>query len=42
LKSLGAAEIISRQDFEDNSGKALLKPHFSAAIDTVEAIFWQL
>ncbi|MFC3158365.1 putative quinone oxidoreductase, YhdH/YhfP family [Chryseobacterium arachidis] len=35
LKSLGAAEIISRQDFEDKSGKALLKPHFSAAIDTV-------
>ncbi|PZU14360.1 MAG: hypothetical protein DI622_13425 [Chryseobacterium sp.] len=31
LKSLGAAEIISRQDFEDNSGNALLKPHFSAA-----------
>ncbi|WP_326984237.1 YhdH/YhfP family quinone oxidoreductase [Chryseobacterium sp. MYb264] len=35
LKSLGATEVISRQDFEDKSGKALLKPHFSAAIDTV-------
>lgn len=35
LKSLGAAEIISRQDFDDKSGKALLKPRFSAAVDTV-------
>ncbi|MCS3532889.1 YhdH/YhfP family quinone oxidoreductase [Chryseobacterium sp. JUb7] len=35
LKSLGASEIIPRQDFEDKSGKALLKPRFSAAIDTV-------
>lgn len=35
LKSLGTSEIISRHDFEDKSGKALLKPRFAAAIDTV-------
>lgn len=35
LQLLGVSEIISRQDFEDKSGKALLKPLFSAAIDTV-------
>ncbi|MDR6919908.1 YhdH/YhfP family quinone oxidoreductase [Chryseobacterium sp. 2987] len=35
LKALGASEITSRQDFEDKSGKILLKPRFAAAIDTV-------
>lgn len=35
LKSLGANKIIARNDFEDKSGKALLKPQFAAAIDTV-------
>ncbi|WP_333621095.1 YhdH/YhfP family quinone oxidoreductase [Sphingobacterium multivorum] len=35
LKSLGADKIVARNDFEDRSGKALLKPQFAAAIDTV-------
>ncbi|AQX90594.1 MULTISPECIES: YhdH/YhfP family quinone oxidoreductase [Elizabethkingia] len=35
LKSLGADKIVARNGFEDRSGKALLKPQFAAAIDTV-------
>ncbi len=35
LKELGATEIISRAEVDDQSGKALLKPRFAAAVDTV-------
>ena len=35
LKTIGAGEVIPRADVEDTSGKALLKPRFAAAIDTV-------
>lgn len=35
LKSIGAGEIIPRSEMEDQSGKALLKPRFAAAVDTV-------
>ncbi|TLU92352.1 YhdH/YhfP family quinone oxidoreductase [Dyadobacter sediminis] len=35
LLSMGAREVIPRQEVEDQSGKALLKPRFAAAIDTV-------
>lgn len=35
LKRLGAAEIISRDEINDLSGKALLRPKWDCAIDTV-------
>ncbi|PQA54368.1 YhdH/YhfP family quinone oxidoreductase [Siphonobacter curvatus] len=35
LTRLGASEIIPRTELEDTSGKALLKPRFAGAIDTV-------
>ncbi|WP_205504368.1 YhdH/YhfP family quinone oxidoreductase [Rufibacter psychrotolerans] len=35
LHQLGATEIILRADLEDQSGKALLKPRFAGAVDTV-------
>jgi acrylyl-CoA reductase (NADPH) len=35
LKSAGATEIIDRKDMQDQSGKAMLKPRFAAAVDTV-------
>ncbi|MDQ4141293.1 MAG: YhdH/YhfP family quinone oxidoreductase [Bacteroidota bacterium] len=35
LKELGATEIILRSEMEDQSNKALLKPRFAGAIDTV-------
>lgn len=35
LKTIGAGEVIPRAEVEDTSGKALLKPRFAAAIDTV-------
>lgn len=35
LKELGATEVISRQDVEDISGKALLPPRWTAVLDTV-------
>lgn len=35
LRSLGAAEIIGREEVDDQSGKAFLKPRFIGAVDTV-------
>ena len=35
LLALGAKEVISREDVLDPSGKALMKPRWSAVIDTV-------
>lgn len=35
LTSLGATDIIPRSELDDTSGKALLKPRFAGAIDTV-------
>ncbi|QRR00564.1 YhdH/YhfP family quinone oxidoreductase [Dyadobacter sandarakinus] len=35
LTRLGASETITRTEMEDTSGKALLKPRFAAAVDTV-------
>jgi acrylyl-CoA reductase (NADPH) len=35
LTAIGASEIISRAEMEDHSGKALLKPRFAGAVDTV-------
>ncbi|GAB4016242.1 YhdH/YhfP family quinone oxidoreductase [Spirosoma koreense] len=35
LRSLGATDIIPRAELDDMSGKALLKPRFAGAIDTV-------
>ena len=35
LKKLGAQTIISRSDVDDQSGRMLLRPQWSAAIDTV-------
>lgn len=35
LTSIGASDIIPRSEMEDSSGKALLKPRFAGAIDTV-------
>lgn len=35
LKELGAMEVISREEVEDVSGKALLPPRWSAVLDTV-------
>lgn len=35
LKSFGANEVIPRSDFEQPSPKALLKPQFAAAVDTL-------
>ncbi len=35
LRKLGAAEIISRADVEDDSGRPLLKSRWAAGIDTV-------
>lgn len=35
LREIGATEIISRVEMEDESGKPLLKPRFAGAIDTV-------
>lgn len=35
LRSLGAKEIIGREEVDDQSGKAFLKPRFIGAVDTV-------
>lgn len=35
LTQLGATDIISRSQMDDTSGKALLKPRFAGAVDTV-------
>jgi acrylyl-CoA reductase (NADPH) len=35
LKKLGAAQIISRSDVDDKSGKLLMRPKWAGAIDTV-------
>ncbi len=35
LKSFGADEVLERSQFEQVSSKALLKPQFNAAVDTV-------
>jgi acrylyl-CoA reductase (NADPH) len=35
LKSLGAAEIVSREDVDDQSGRPLLRPKWAGAIDNV-------
>lgn len=35
LHRLGAREIIQRSEMDDHSGKALLRPRFAAAVDTV-------
>jgi len=35
LISIGASEVIPRSEAEDQSGRALLKPRFAAAVDTV-------
>ncbi|MDP4827149.1 MAG: YhdH/YhfP family quinone oxidoreductase [Flavobacteriales bacterium] len=35
LKTLGAAEIVSREDVDDQSGRPLLRPKWAGAIDNV-------
>lgn len=35
LKELGAAEVISREEVDDKSGKPLLSPRWAGAVDTV-------
>jgi len=35
LTQLGATDLISRSEMDDPSGKALLKPRFAGAVDTV-------
>jgi len=35
LKSLGASQILSREETDDQSGKYLLRPRWAGAIDTV-------
>lgn len=35
LKSIGASEIIARNEMEDSSGRPMLRSRFAAAVDTV-------
>ena len=35
LQKMGASEVIGREEVDDQSGKALLKPRFAGAVDTV-------
>ena len=35
LRKLGASEVIGREEVDDQSGKAFLKPRFIGAVDTV-------
>ena len=35
LKKLGASEVLSRKEVDDESGKPLLKPRWSGVVDTV-------
>lgn len=35
LKSLGAKDIVSREEVDDTSGKVLLKPRWAGGVDTV-------
>lgn len=35
LRSIGAAEVISRSETDDQSGKALLRPRWAGGVDTV-------